>query len=171
MAWAERHPDEVGRGFPAVDSGAEGVVSDWRAEKNNGSRYFLLDLNNGSRYFDFTAQVRLSPQRERSEIGSRVVARKSLVIANFKDAEARRLYETGKCCRIPQDIQRTALRKLKYMNNAADLNDLRVPPGNHLEALSGDREGQHSIRINDQYRICFTWNGAEFRDVEIVDCH
>ena len=93
------------------------------------------------------------------------------MIANFKDADAKRLYETGKCRRLPSDIQRAALRKLKYLNNAADLNDLRKPPGNRLEALSGEREGQHSIRINDQYRICFVWKGAEFRDVEIVDYH
>jgi proteic killer suppression protein len=93
------------------------------------------------------------------------------VIANFKDADAKRLYETGKSRRLPSDIQRAVLRKLKIMNNAADLNDLRIPPGNRLEALSGEREGQHSIRINDQYRICFVWKGAEFRDVEIVDYH
>jgi proteic killer suppression protein len=93
------------------------------------------------------------------------------VIAIFKDADAKRLYETGKSRRLPSEIQRAALRKLKYLNNAADLNDLRKPPGNRLEALSGDREGQHSIRINDQYRICFVWKGAEFRDIEIVDPH
>jgi proteic killer suppression protein len=132
---------------------------------------FLLDSNNASRYFVLTAQVRLSHQREHSEIGCRAVARKFLVIANFKDAEAKRLYETGKCRRIPPDIQRVALRKLKYMNNAADLNDLRMPPGNRLEALSGDREGQHSIRINDQYRICFVWKDGQLEGVEIVNYH
>jgi proteic killer suppression protein len=93
------------------------------------------------------------------------------VIANFKDADAKRLYETGKSRRLPSEIQRVALRKLKIMNNAANLNDLRIPPGSHLEALSGDREGQHSIRINDQYRICFVCEGDQFRDVEIVDYH
>lgn len=93
------------------------------------------------------------------------------VIASFKDADAKQLYDTGKWRRIPPDIQRAALRKLKYLNNAADLNDLRIPPGNRLEALSGERKGQHSIRINDQYRICFVWAGNQFRDVEIVDYH
>jgi len=93
------------------------------------------------------------------------------VIANFKDAGAKELYETGKSRRIPADIQRVALRKLKYLNNAEDLTDLRVPPGNHLEMLGGNRQGQHSIRINDQYRICFVWKDAQFHDVEIVDYH
>ena len=83
----------------------------------------------------------------------------------------KRLYETGRNRRLPSSVQRVALRKLKYLNNVADLNDLRVPPGNRLEALAGDRKGQHSIRINDQYRICFVWDGTHFRDVEIVDYH
>ena len=91
------------------------------------------------------------------------------MIASFKDADAQELYETGKSRRIPSDIQRVALRKLKVLNNAADLNDVRVPPGNRLETLSGGREGQHSIRINDQYRICFVWKDAQFHEVEIVD--
>ena len=93
------------------------------------------------------------------------------MIASFKDADAKQLYETGKNRRIPSEIERSALRKLKLLNNADDLNDLRVPPGNHLEALSGDREGQHSIRINDRYRICFVWRGAQAHDIEIVDYH
>ncbi len=92
------------------------------------------------------------------------------MIATFKDAETKELYETGKSRRIPSEIQRSALRKLKYMNNA-DLNDLRVIPGNRLEALSGNRDGQHSIRINERYRICFVWQDAQFHDVEIVDYH
>ncbi len=93
------------------------------------------------------------------------------MIASFKDAGAQELYEAGRSRRVPSDIQRVALRKLKYLNNAEDLNDLRVPPGNRLEALSGDREGQHSIRINDQYRICFVWKDGQFHEVEIVDYH
>ncbi len=93
------------------------------------------------------------------------------MIASFKDAGAHELYETGRSRRVPSDVQRVALRKLKYLNNAADLNDLRVPPGNRLEALSGDREGQHSIRINEQYRICFVWKDGQFHEVEIVDYH
>ncbi len=93
------------------------------------------------------------------------------MIASFKDADAQELYETGKSRRIPSEVQRAALRKLKYLNNAEDLNDLRVPPANHLEALSGDRKGQHSIRINDRYRLCFVWKNAQFHEVEIVDYH
>ncbi len=93
------------------------------------------------------------------------------MIASFKDADAQELYDTGTSRRIPSEIQRVALRKLKYMNNAEDLNDLRVLPANHLEALSGDRKGQHSIRINDRYRLCFVWKNAQFHDVEIVDYH
>lgn len=93
------------------------------------------------------------------------------MIAGFKDADAEELYETGRSRRLPPAIQRVALRKLTIMNRAKDLNDLRVPPGNRLEALGGNRQGQHSIRINDQYRICFVWDGANFLDVEIVDYH
>ncbi len=93
------------------------------------------------------------------------------MIASFKDADAKELYETGRSRRVPSDLQRVALRKLKMMNNAVDLSDLRVPPGNRLESLSGDRKDQYSIRINDQYRICFVWKGAQFDEVEIVDYH
>jgi len=92
------------------------------------------------------------------------------VIANFKNADAKRLYETGKSRRLPSEIQRGALQKLKYMNHA-DFQDLWTIPGNRLEALKGDREGQYSIRINDRYRICFAWKDAKFYDVEIVDYH
>ncbi len=69
------------------------------------------------------------------------------------------------------DVQRSAYRKLLILNRAANLNDLRVPPGNRLEKLAGDRAGQHSIRINDQYRICFRWTSSGPTDVEIVDYH
>jgi len=68
-------------------------------------------------------------------------------------------------------MQNTARRKLRILSNAQDLRDLRIPPGNRLEALRGDREGQHSIRINDQYRICFVWRQGEAYQVEIVDYH
>ena len=73
--------------------------------------------------------------------------------------------------KLPQDIQHVALRKLIMIDNAQSVEDLRVPPGNHLEELHGDREGQYSIKINDQYRICFRANGNRFCDVEIVDYH
>ena len=72
---------------------------------------------------------------------------------------------------FPADLVKVARRKLAYMNAAADLNDLRAPPGNHLEKLYRDREGQHSIRINDQFRICFVWTAEGPKDVEIVDYH
>ncbi len=72
---------------------------------------------------------------------------------------------------MPQDIQQVALRKLRMINNAKGVNDLRIPPANRLEKLSGDREGQHSIRINDQWRICFIWKDRDAYDVEITDYH
>lgn len=75
--------------------------------------------------------------------------------------------------RIPRyrAFERQALRKLRQLEIAGNLNDLRIPPGNHLEALSGDREGQYSIRINGQFRICFSWTPMGSQDVEIVDYH
>ena len=72
---------------------------------------------------------------------------------------------------LPEDIERTARRKLRYLDAAGRLEDLRVPPGNRLEALTGDRDGQHSIRINRQWRICFRWRAGNAFDVEIVDYH
>ena len=73
--------------------------------------------------------------------------------------------------RLPTDIQKTAFRKLRMLNRSSSIDDLRVPPGNRLEALSGNRKGQHSIRINDQWRICFVWRNGGAYDVEIVDYH
>ena len=73
--------------------------------------------------------------------------------------------------KLPDDIQQTAYRKLRMLNNAIDLNDLRIPPANRLEKLKGDREGQYSIRINDQWRICFDWSNGDAMNVEIVDYH
>ena len=73
--------------------------------------------------------------------------------------------------KLPADIQSVALRKLRMLNNANAINDLRSPPANRLEKLSGNREGQHSIRINDQYRLCFVWDNGYARDVTIVDYH
>ena len=92
------------------------------------------------------------------------------MIRSFKDAATARLFADEDVPRY-RAIERQARRKLLLLDGAAILNDLRSPPGNRLEALKGDRRGQHSIRINDQWRICFTWrdNGAE--DVEIVDYH
>jgi len=73
--------------------------------------------------------------------------------------------------KLPQDIQRSALRKLEVLNAATDVTDLWTPPGNRLEALKGSRAGQHSIRINDQWRLCFVWRDSGAHDVEIVDYH
>ncbi len=72
---------------------------------------------------------------------------------------------------MPRDIQQVALRKLRMINNAKNMNDLRVPPANRLEKLKGDREGQYSVRINDQWRICFAWRNGDVYDVEITDYH
>jgi proteic killer suppression protein len=93
------------------------------------------------------------------------------VIVSFRDADTERLWQTGKSRRIPSDIRRTAWKKLAILNAALELSHLRVPPGNRLEALSRDRKSQHSIRINDQYRICFRWQTCDAHDVEIVDYH
>ena len=92
-------------------------------------------------------------------------------IRSFADKETQKIYEQEFSRKLPQGIQRLALRKLIMIDNAACLEDLRVPPANHLEALHGNREGQHSIRINDQYRICFCYEGGTFIRVEIVDYH
>ncbi|MAB00906.1 MAG: Killer protein [Stappia sp.] len=92
------------------------------------------------------------------------------MIKDFRDPVARALFEGQVPRRFPADLRRVACRKLAMLDAAVDLNDLRAPPGNRLEALRGDRSGQYSIRINDQYRICFVWNdGAE--NVEITDYH
>ena len=72
---------------------------------------------------------------------------------------------------MPTEIQQIALRKLRMINNAKNINDLRIPPANRLEKLGGNREGQHSIRINDQWRICFVWRDGDAHDVEITDYH
>jgi toxin HigB-1 len=93
------------------------------------------------------------------------------VIKTFKDAETEKIYQRERSRKLPSDIQQVALRKLRMINNAINLNDLRVPPANRLEKLSGDRAGQHSIRINDQWRICFEWRGSDAFNVEIADYH
>ena len=94
------------------------------------------------------------------------------VILSFRDRATLKFWETGKSRGTPPaNLRRVALRKLFMLDRAATLNDLRVPPGNHLEALTGDRKGQHSIRINDQYRICFAWKDGNAFHVEITDYH
>lgn len=93
------------------------------------------------------------------------------MIRDFKDKEPQKVFERKRSRKLPSDIQQVALRKLRMLNRAETLQDLRVPPANRLERLVGDREGQYSIRINDQWRICFLWQDGDVLDVEIVDYH
>lgn len=93
------------------------------------------------------------------------------MIRSFGDRDTERLWARVPVKKLDPRIHRVALRKLAYLNAAPSLNALRVPPGNRLEALTADRKGQHSIRINDQWRICFRWTDAGPDDVEIVDYH
>ena len=93
------------------------------------------------------------------------------MIASFGDRETEKLWQSGKSRRLPADLQRRAFKKLAILNAAVGLDNLKVPPGNQLEALRGDRAGQHSIRVNDQYRVCFAWRDGNAFDVEIVDYH
>jgi proteic killer suppression protein len=93
------------------------------------------------------------------------------MIQSFGDSETDLVWERRVSRKLPRDIQRVALRKLYVIHRSRNLNDLRVPPANHLEKLTGSRAGQHSIRINDQWRICFRWAGTDAYDVEIVDDH
>ena len=94
-----------------------------------------------------------------------------IMIKTFRDRETEKIYNQTFSGKLPQSIQRIALRKLIMIDNVQSLEDLRIPPANHLEKLEGDREGQYSIRINEQYRICFRPDGNNFYDVEIVDYH
>ncbi len=93
------------------------------------------------------------------------------MIRSFRDKETAALFERHPVRRLPRDIQRVALRKLVMLDAAERLDDLRSPPGNRLERLTGDRAGQYSVRINDQWRVCFAWRDNEAFDVEIVDYH
>jgi len=93
------------------------------------------------------------------------------MIKSFSDRETEKVYSREGSRRLPGDIQQVALRKLRMIHNAKNINDLRVPPANRLEKLGGDREGQYSIRINDQWRICFFWKAGDAHEVEIIDYH
>jgi proteic killer suppression protein len=93
------------------------------------------------------------------------------VIKTFKDERAEMIYRREPSRKLPADMQQIALRKLRMINNAISLNDLRIPPANRLEKLEGDRQGQWSIRINDQWRICFEWREQDAYNVKIVDYH
>ena len=93
------------------------------------------------------------------------------MIRDFVDKEAEKIWQGTPSRRLPADIQVVARRKLLMLNSASTLDDLRVPPANRLEALKGDRKGQHSIRINDPWRVYFQWKDGDALDVEIVDYH
>lgn len=93
------------------------------------------------------------------------------MIRTFKDKETEKVYNQIFSRKLPNSIQKTALRKLIMIDNAETLEDLKVPPANRLEALKGERLGQHSVRINDQFRICFVFKEGDFYDVEITDYH
>ena len=93
------------------------------------------------------------------------------MIRSFRDRDTQRLFDRQPVRKLSPDLQRVALRKLRQLDAAVSLLDLRVPPGNRLEKLSRERAGQHSIRINDQWRVCFRWAGSDAHDVEIVDYH
>ena len=93
------------------------------------------------------------------------------MIVSFREKDTERLWQSGRSRRLPADLLLRAFKKLAILNAAMVLDNLRVPPGNQLEALRGDRAGQHSIRINDQYRMCFVWRDGNAFEVEIVDYH
>jgi proteic killer suppression protein len=93
------------------------------------------------------------------------------MIASFRDEDTEVLWRSGRSRRLPADLERRAFKKLAILNAAVTLDNLKVPPGNHLEALRGKRAGQHSIRVNDQFRVCFVWHDGNAFEVEIVDYH
>jgi toxin HigB-1 len=93
------------------------------------------------------------------------------VIRSFRGREAEEIWHGRAVRSLSSDVQRIARRKLRVLNNSQNLSDLRLPPGNRLEALRGDRAGEHSIRVNDQWRICFVWQDGDAYEVEIVDYH
>nr|VFJ63183.1 MAG: proteic killer suppression protein [Candidatus Kentron sp. DK] len=93
------------------------------------------------------------------------------MIRSFKSSETEKIFQRGHSQKLPPAIQRTAMRKLWILDAVTDLNELRAPPGNHIEVLRGGRTGQHSIRINRQWRICFRWQSGDAHDVEITDYH
>jgi proteic killer suppression protein len=93
------------------------------------------------------------------------------MIGSFRDKETERLWQSGMSRRLPGDLQRRAFKKLAILNAAVTLDNLKVPPGNQLEALRGSCAGQHSVRVNDQHRVCFVWRDGNAFEVEIVDYH
>ena len=122
-------------------------------------------------------QVDSSPPGQHCRYTARVVDSRHVtlysmrMIKTFADRHTQELYATGKSKRFPADIGKRAPRKLEYVDLAMQLNDLKVPPGNRLHALEGNRKGQHSISINDQWRVCFRFVAGDAYDVEICDYH
>ena len=94
-----------------------------------------------------------------------------VMIRSFRDQQTENIFRRNRVKGFSQDVQRGALRKLVILDAAETLDDLRVPPGNRLEKLKGDRKGQYSIRVNDQWRVCFAWSDGDAQDVEITDYH
>jgi proteic killer suppression protein len=95
----------------------------------------------------------------------------AIMIKSFRDKETEKVFRRLFSRKLPHNIQRAALKRLAYLHAAKTLSDLLIPPSNYLEKLRGDREGQHSIRINDQWRVCFEWIDENAHNVEIVDYH
>jgi len=93
------------------------------------------------------------------------------MIRSFKNKETEKIFARTRSRKLPHDIQQVAYRKLRMLNNAVNLNDLRIPPANRLEKLGGDRKGQHSIRINDHWHICFEWRDGDANKVEMTNYH
>ncbi len=94
-----------------------------------------------------------------------------MAIVSFANTRTRRIFERQRLNELGPDLTRMALKKLVMVHAAVQLDDLRLPPGNRLEAMSGDRIGQHSVRVDDQFRLCFRWDGRDAHDVELVDDH
>jgi proteic killer suppression protein len=141
----------INRGCSHLKRSAKKVRQLWkqRREKDKPEKIYCkitLDVNNEIRYH-------------------------SVMIKTFKSKETEKIFQRSFSRKLPHDPQKIALRKLWILDAATDLNALRIPPANHLEALHGDREGQHSIRINKQWRICFEWRENNAYHVEIVDYH
>ncbi len=93
------------------------------------------------------------------------------MIRSFRDPQTQKVFSRERSRKLPQNIQQVAYRKLRMLSNAQTLADLHIPPANRLEKLAGDRAGQYSIRINDQWRICFEWHDGDAYNAEIVDYH
>ena len=102
---------------------------------------------------------------------SQAICLLSRVIRSFRDSDTEKIFKRQFVRKFPRDIQQRAFMKLNAIDAAVSLEDLRLPPSNRLEALKGDRKGQHSIRINDRYRVCFEWRDGDAYNVEIVDYH